>query len=87
MHKHRLQADGSIRDSRNWQKGLTLQVYMESKWRHFYDVWALHESGEKTIIREDGEEVDIEEALCGEFFNLQGYLHEYLKAKNGRKEM
>lgn len=79
MHKHRVQADGSLRDSRNWQKGIEKQVYMESAWRHFYDMWALHESGEKTITREDGEVVDIEDSICGLLFNIQGYLFEELK--------
>src|SRR5580698_7792736 len=29
MHKHRVQADGSLRDSDNWQKGIPLQAYMK----------------------------------------------------------
>jgi hypothetical protein len=79
MHKHRIQADGQLRASNNWKKGIDKQAYMESAFRHFYDFWALHESGNKTITREDGEVVDMKDALCGLLFNIQGYLHEELK--------
>lgn len=70
MHKHRVQSDGSLRDSDNWQKGIPLDAYMKSMWRHFHDVWTLH--------RGYGEG-ELEEALCALWFNVQGYLHERLK--------
>lgn len=60
MHKHRTQADGSMRASDNWQNGIPKNVHMKSMWRHFLDTWALHrglevikrrtEKEEKTII-------------------------------------
>lgn len=71
LHKHRFQADGKIRESDNWQKGIPFNVYMKSLWRHFMDLWKLHRG-----FRADE---DIEEALCAILFNAQGYLHEYLK--------
>ena|ERR1700683_2355163 len=73
MHTHRIQADGSLRASDNWQKGIPLDAYMKSMFRHFMDVWGEH--------RWPGDCVspDIEEALCALLFNVQGYLHELLK--------
>lgn len=71
MLKHQWQADGKKRDSDNWQKGFTFDVYMKSMWRHFMAVWKGHRgysSREKKI-----------EDLNALLFNVQGYLHEELK--------
>lgn len=81
MDKHRLQKDGSIRDPDNWKKGFPIQSFVDSLFRHMVDVWLIHE-GEKAIRPETGEEIDIEEALCGMMFNSMGMLHEVLKEKN-----
>ena len=35
MHTHRLQPDGTLRDSDNWQKGIPRDQYIKSAWRHF----------------------------------------------------
>lgn len=71
MHKHRLQADGKLRDSDNWQKGIPQEAYMKSAWRHFMEWWKAH----RTLKTEE----DIEESICALIFNAQGYLHERLK--------
>jgi hypothetical protein len=71
MHKHRIQADGSLRDSDNWQKGIPRAQYMKSMFRHFMDVWLRHRG-----YSPDGPE--FEEALCALLFNVMGYLHEML---------
>ena len=73
MNKHRKQADGKLRDSDNWQKGMDFDVYIKSGHRHFMDWWLIHRGY-------DGRD-DIEEALCALMFNVQGYLHELLKKK------
>lgn len=73
LHKHRFQADGKVRDSDNWQKGIPLSVYMKSLWRHFMDLWKAHRGYDSAE--------PIEEALCAILFNSQGYLFEVLKAK------
>ena len=73
MHKNRLQADGKLRDSDNWQKGIPTDAYMSSMWRHFFDTWKRHrglETPEDQISN-----------LCGLMFNVQGMLHELLKNK------
>ena len=71
MHKHRHQADGKLRDSDNWQKGIPIPVYMKSLWRHFMDLWMGHR----------GKPIDMEETLCAMLFNTMGYLHEHLQSK------
>ena len=73
MHKHRKQADGQVRDSDNWQKGIPFSQYMKSAARHFMEMWTLH--------RSDGLKVEMEEALCALLFNVMGYLHEQLKGR------
>jgi len=70
MNKHRIQSDGNLRDSDNWQKGIPVSQYLKSLWRHFFAVWKGHRQGE---ISEDD--------ICGVLFNTMGMLHEILKNK------
>ena len=79
MTKHRVQADGGLRDSDNWQKGIPLNAYMKSMWRHMLDVW-LHHRGGGYKAKEP-----LEEALCALRFNIDGYLLEVLKRKDSQK--
>lgn len=71
MHKHRKQADGKMRDSDNWQKGIPQESYMKSGWRHFFDWWKQHRGIKSSE--------DIEDSICALIFNAQGYLHERIK--------
>jgi hypothetical protein len=74
MHKHRRQADGTLRASDNWQKGMGTKTYIKSLFRHFVTVWGLHRAGQ--------DETDTqEENLCACLFNNQGMLDEILKAR------
>ena len=79
MHFKRRMADGSLRDADNWQKGIPLDAYMESAWRHFFDWWANHRGVEPVTE-------DIKTTLVGLLFNVQGYLHEILKAEAAKKD-
>lgn len=79
MHQHRVQADGKIRASDNWKKGIPLDAYMKSGWRHFWEWWSRHHG---SFIAPEG---DIEEAICALMFNCEGYLEELLKAKDQEK--
>lgn len=79
MHRHRTQADGSLRDPDNWKKGMG-DTYIDSLWRHVMDCWEIEQWGSATDHR-TGEPVDLEEALCGVIFNAHGKLFEVLKAK------
>ena len=77
MNKHRKQSDGSLRDSDNWQKGIPKEAYIKSCWRHFHDWWMEH----RGYASREG----LEDALCAILFNVMGYLHEILKAKENGK--
>lgn len=74
MNKNRVTADG-LRDSDNWQRGIPLAAYRKSSWRHFFAFWKL--------ARVTNASPDIEENLCALLFNVQGYLHEIVKARTG----
>jgi len=69
MNKHRVQANGTVRASDNWQKGMPQEQYMKSGWRHFMDLWKAHRGLQS---------VPIPEACCALMFNVMGYLHETL---------
>jgi hypothetical protein len=71
MHEHRIQMDGELRASDNWQHGMPLDCYIKSGFRHFIDWWLEHR-GERS-------RAGLEDALCGLMFNVMGYLHEILK--------
>ena len=72
MHFNRQLKDGSFRDSDNWQNGIPLDVYNKSGWRHFFDWWREH----RGLPTKEG----LVWACCALLFNVQGYLHESLKA-------
>lgn len=78
MHENRLQADGKLRDSDNWQKGIPKDAYMKSAFRHFMDIWKEH----RGIKTKDG----MEKAICALMFNVMGYLFEILKEKKSAEE-
>jgi hypothetical protein len=73
MDKHRVQPDGNLRDSDNWQLGIPQSAYMKSAWRHFHDWWKQHRGFK-------GQDI-LEESLCALLFNTMGYLHEVLKQR------
>lgn len=79
MHQNRIQSDGELRASDNWQKGIPKNEYMKSLARHFMDLWLEHRDYESR----DG----IENALCGILFNAHGYLFEILKNPKLKLEM
>ena len=72
MHKNRVQADGKLRSSDNWQKGIPIEQYMKSKWRHLMSTW------EEVRCEEDADLDRLEESLCAELFNTMGMLFEVI---------
>ena len=85
MHKNRVQADGKLRDSDNWQKGIPKTAYMKSAFRHFVEWWTAHRAAAPAEYLPGGivpgQDDLVEEAICALLFNAMGYLHEHLKAK------
>lgn len=76
MHEHRLQADGTMRDSDNWKKGIPMDSYIRSLRRHLQDL-TLHHDGYGHLARED-----VVSAMAGVMFNIQGYMHEWVKGED-----
>jgi hypothetical protein len=78
LDKHRLQPGGNYRDFDNWKKGIPQEIYHSSNGRHFMDAWLLTDG----YTTEDNHgPVELEDALCGQLFNIMGRLHEILKTK------
>jgi len=75
MHKNRIQSDGSLRDSDNWQKGIPEEAYAKSLLRHVIDVWRLR----RISFKDDKQREELREALCAVMFNSMGYLFEVLR--------
>lgn len=78
MNKHRVQPDGSIRDSDNWQKGIPISTYAKGLSRHYLHAWTRHRG---FAVQDQGAAADLEEDLCAIIFNVQGWLFELLKNK------
>lgn len=76
MNINRTQADGTQRESDNWQKGMPISVFVKSGWRHFFDWWRIYRLRKNGGRCRDGLELM---ATMGLLFNLQGYLHERTK--------
>lgn len=79
MHLHRHQADGTLRDSDNWQKGIPRAVYIKSAFRHFLEWWRLHRHG--AVLGPGYVNGLLEDAICALIFNAHGYLHEMLRER------
>ena len=75
MHKNRKQADGNLRDSDNWQKGIPRTNYIKSLLRHVHNAWKHHRQREFSI-----------DDWMAIIFNAQGYVLEQLIADGKVKE-
>ncbi len=78
MTKHRRQADGTVRASDNWQLGIPLSAYFKGMWRHFLHAWSRYRGWP---VADPLAAADLEEDLCALLFNVQGALHEIVKAR------
>jgi len=83
MNMNRLQSDGKLRDSDNWQKGIDMTVYMKSLTRHYQEMWQTYrthqrfEGSEMEMSRD--KQIEYMSAMCGIVFNIQGFMLEWLK--------
>lgn len=75
MHQNRFRPNGELRDGDDWQKGIPMDSYMKSGWRHFFAWWRYYRNG-------GGQARVLEDAICALLFNAMGYLHEFLKNKD-----
>ena len=81
MHENRVQSDGTLRASDNWQKGIPVEVYMKSMWRHFFAVWSVYREDRAGSLRVGAGDEEIRN-LCALMFNVQGMLHELVKLRD-----
>lgn len=76
MNMHRLQSNGELRNSDNWQKGIPTPICRKSMWRHFFEAWGLMradtdlETGELNRMGRDNYR-DMMSGLMGMVFNIQ----------------
>ena len=82
MQRNQKQPDGSIRSSDNWQRGIPLDAYMKGMLRHTLHLWCRHRGHP---VQDPKAAADKVEDLCALLFNVQGMLHELLKAKGDAK--
>lgn len=85
MHEHRHQRDGSLRDSDNWQKGISFRVYVKSLVRHTIDLWRM-ERGYAVTNPDTGQPHTKIELCCAIVFNAMGYLKELVDPAPINKE-
>jgi len=85
MHKNRRQADGQMRDSDNWQKGIPLEAYMKSWHRHFMAVWKSWRLFKGGVLSFEAFSAQVEDDLCATKFNNNGFLHEIVIARVARE--
>jgi hypothetical protein len=78
MNMNRLQSDGNLRDSDNWQKGIPMDVYRKSLMRHYMEFWieCRHRESFEYTRQSD---IHLMAAACGMLFNIMGYMHEWQK--------
>jgi len=81
MHKHRVQADGKLRDADNWWKGIPNLECIKSMKRHAKAVNAIFKGF--TVLNPDtGKEDSFIDAICGVRFACDCLLHNYGKEKD-----
>ena len=85
MHEHREQADGETRSSDNWKKGIKIEAYMDSMWRHFMDVWMAYSIMKWTTGKNDASMFTLQDQLCALLFNVMGMLHEVIEDREETK--
>lgn len=83
MLKHQKQADGTMRASDNWKKGIPLDAYAQSLIRHVMEFWLAYEAAVSAASTgTQNAQWDVaEDALDAILFNTSGILHEREKLK------
>lgn len=79
MHKNRVQRDGKLRASDNWQLGIPPHKYVKSLVRHGIDLWRAWR-GTTTYNPDTGKAQTLGELCAAVLFNVQGLLSVFLQA-------
>jgi len=75
MHRHRQQADGTMRDSDNWQKGIPNDAFVRSLVRHVHDIQLVFDGYGELARQDDRDDNVLLAHLSAALFNVQGLLH------------
>lgn len=75
MHRHRLQADGTMRRSDNWQLGIPNDAFVRSLVRHVHDIELIHDGYGELARQDDRDDNVLLAHLSAALFNIQGMLH------------
>jgi len=75
MHRHRIQRDGKVRTSDNWQEGIPVYRYVKSLVRHGLEFWRMWR-GSPVVNPDSGAFFTIGDVLCAILFNTMGILYE-----------
>jgi hypothetical protein len=75
MHDHRVQRDGRLRASDNWQRGVPIYRYVKSLIRHTFEFWRMWR-GNIVINVDNGHPFTLREVLCAIRFNVDGLIYE-----------
>lgn len=78
MQENRLQKNGEVRASDNWQQGIPLANYMKSLLRHVFELWYYHRTGRLPINTDTGLTFTPEQMFSAIMFNVMGYAKETL---------
>jgi hypothetical protein len=75
MHDHRVQRDGKVRASDNWQEGIPVYRYVKSLIRHTEEFWTMWRGD--TVVNPDSDKpFTFRDVLCAILFNTMGILFE-----------
>lgn len=80
MHRHRVQRDGQLRASDNWQEGIPVYRYVKSFVRHGIEFWRMWR-GTAVVNPDSGAYFTFGDVLCALMFNIMGIIYE-LKTRN-----
>lgn len=88
MHKNRYRENGEMRDSDNWQLGITQRAYAKSLWRHMLDFMKTHRAvGNNKEQSSPYRNEQLVSDCCALMFNAMGYLFEELKKPTKEAKM
>ncbi len=76
MNAHRVQRDGKIRGSDNWQSGIPMHRYVKSLIRHVIEFWTMWRGAEVKNPDANGKPFTFQEVLSAILFNVMGIIFE-----------
>jgi hypothetical protein len=75
MNRCKVQRDGKIRTSDNWQSGIPVFRYVKSFVRHSFEFWRMWR-GVKVVNVDTDQYFTVQDVLCAIMFNVMGILYE-----------